>query len=175
MPRPRISATAARPDARAPMRDEESVARASARAAELREHLGDMDDGTDEFYVDPDIVPDGWGYEWKRHDVFGKEDPAYATHIARKGWTPVPASRHPEYMPSGSSASIIERKGMILMERPLEIIEEARSIELRKARQQMRQKEAQLNAAPSGQFPRDEDPRTAARINKTYEPMAIPE
>lgn len=173
--RPNRESVSERPDMRAPMREDDSRARAAARAAELRGHIGDMDEGTDDFFIDQDDIPDGWSYEWKTKSVMGKEDPAYAVQIARRGWEAVPATRHPSYMPGDNTSPIIERKGMILMERPLDITEESRSIELKRARQQMRQKEAQLNAAPQGQFSRDEDPRTRAKINKSYEPMAIPE
>jgi hypothetical protein len=58
-----------------------------------------------------------------------QEDPAYAVSLARKGSEPVPADRHPSFMPDGARFATIERKGMVLMERPLELTEEAREIE----------------------------------------------
>ena len=42
------------------MRDEDPRARAARRAAELRGNIGDMDEGTDEFFIPPHLVPDGW-------------------------------------------------------------------------------------------------------------------
>jgi len=162
-----------RHEMRAPMREEDPRTRAAKRAAELRGHLGDMDEGPDDFYIDKDAIPQGWDYEWKTRTVLGAEDPAYQVQLARKGWEPVPASRHPSYMPQGSKSATIERKGMVLMERPLEITEEARDIELKKARNQVRQKEAQLNSAPEGQFERNH-PSVKAKITKTIEAMPIP-
>lgn len=159
---------------RRPMREEDPRARAAKRAAEIRGHLGgDLDDGVDEFYIPQHLIPDGWSYEWKRRTVLNQEDPAYQVSLARKGWEPVPASRHPEMMPSGASYNDIERKGMVLMERPKDITDEAIDIEKRNARRQMRQKEQQLNSAPDGQFDRNH-PQARARISKGYEPMAIP-
>ena len=76
-------------------------------------------------------------------------------------------------MPKGWSSNIIERKGMVLMERPTEISEEIRSIELRRARQQVRVKEAQLAGTPEGTLSRD-DPRVAPKIKKSFD-MPIPE
>ncbi len=161
--------------ARREPRPEDPRARAAARAAELRGHLGDMDEGVDKFYVAPGDVPEGWTYEWKRQKVLGAEDPSYEVQLARQGWEAVPASRHPSYMPKDGKFATIERDGMVLMERPTEIVEEARNIELRRARNQVRQKEAQLSSTPEGTLPRDADPRTKPRINKGYEPIPIPD
>jgi hypothetical protein len=162
-----------RPDVRGAMSNEEDPrARAARRAAEVRGHLGDMDDGTNEFPLPPS--PEGWTYEWKRKSVMGQEDPAHMTDLLRKGWEPVPASRHPEMMPSGNTYESVERKGMVLMERPTELVEEARMIERRRAMSQVRAKEAQLAGTPDGTMSRD-DPRVSPKIKKGYEPMQIPD
>ncbi len=165
-----------RPEMRPTMREEDPRARAARRAAELRDHRnGDMDEGVDEFYIDPSDIPEGWSYEWKRRTVLGAEDPAYQVALARAGWEPVPTSRHPSYMPMGGDYPFIERKGMILMERPLEITDEARNAELRKARMQVRQKEAQLNSAESGHFERANKDQSLVKVRKSYEAIPIPE
>lgn len=158
-------------------REEDPRTRAARRAAELREHLGGLDDGTDDFYVDPRIIPPGWTYEWKRHTTLGAEDPAYQVQIARAGWEAVPVHRHPEMMPSNYQGMTILRKGQILMERPQEIVDEARSIELRKARSQVRQKEQQLRGSPAGDnspFDPTNKGNSLVNIKKSYEPMPIP-
>lgn len=162
-----------RPPMRPAMREEDPRVAAARRAAEIRGNIGSLDEGTDEFYIDPALVPDGWSYEWKRKTVMGQEDPAYQVHLARTGWEPVPTSRHPSMMPGQGHYPTIERKGMTLMMRPAVITEEAKEIEQRKARQQVRVKEQQLNSAPDGQFERN-DPRVRAAIKKGYEPMAVP-
>jgi hypothetical protein len=163
-----------REDIRAPMREEDPRTRAARRAAELRDHLGDLDEGTDDFYINPSDIPPGWDYEWKRKLLLGAEDPAYQVALARAGWEPVPTSRHPSYMPNQGSHPIIERKGMVLMERPSEISDEARAIELRKARNQVRQKEAQLNSAEGGQFERSNKDQSLVNIRKSYDSIPIP-
>ena len=56
--------------------EDDSRARAKQRADQLRGHLGEVVDGTDEFYISPDVIPDGWTYEWKRNTIYGAEDPA---------------------------------------------------------------------------------------------------
>jgi hypothetical protein len=160
-----------RTELRPPLREEDPRTRAARRAAEIRNNVGSMDDGVDDFRA-PEAPP-GWSYEWKRKLNLGAEDPAYQVELARKGWEPVPTSRHPAFMPDGGRHPIIERKGMVLMERPLELTEEARRIEIQKARNQVRSKEQQLNAAPDGQFGRDHE-QVRAKINKSYEAIPIP-
>lgn len=163
-----------RPEMRTSPREEDPRARAERRAAEIRKHLSnDVSDGADRFYINPDSIPDGWSYEWKRKTIWGKEDPAHEVELARKGWEAVPASRHPEMMPKGNWQTI-ERDGMILMERPKELTDEAHSGNLRAARLQVKAKEAQLNQAPEGTFERN-DPRVKPSIKKSYQAMPISE
>jgi len=156
------------------MREEDPRAAASRRAAQLREHLGDVVEGQDDFYIPLDEIPDGWSYEWKRHSVYGQEDPSYQIQLARSGWEPVPASRHPWMMPNNTASQTILRKGMILMQCPTEIIDERKSADLRKARMQVRAKEAQIAGTPDGTMTRD-DARVRPNIKKSYEAIPIPE
>jgi len=159
-----------RPDMRAPeIRTEDSRSRAAKRAVELRDHIGDLDEGQDKFATPP--APDGWSYEWKRRTVMGWEDPTYMSMMARTGWDPVDVSRHMHMMPKGHSGAI-EREGMVLCERPAEITQEVRNIDYKNARQQVRIKETQLDST-KGLLARN-DSRVAPKIKNTYEPMPIP-
>ncbi len=164
-----------RPSMRPEMREEDPRARAARRAAEIRNTVGSLDQGTDDFYIDQNAVPDGWSYEWKRKLTVGMEDPAYQVQLARMGWEPVPASRHPAYMPDSGKYTVIERKGMVLMERPKELTDEAKAIELKKARNQIRQKEQQLASAGEGQFGRNNKDAPLVKVSKSYEAMPIPD
>tara|TARA_R110000868_G_scaffold20801_1_gene87412 strand:- start:78 stop:596 length:519 start_codon:yes stop_codon:yes gene_type:complete len=160
-----------RPEMRAPQREEDPRARAARRAAEIRGHIGgDLDEGQDDFKAPR--APEGWTYEWKRRTVYGQEDPAYQVELKRMGWDEVPTSRHPDMMPFAGDHRFIERKGMVLMERPTELVEEARDVEKRRARQQVRAKEAQLSGSeadtPLG-------PRSRPDIKKGYEPLPVPD
>lgn len=158
-------------------RAESSIDRARRRAAELRGHMDDTADGTDEFYVPLDIIPDGWTYEWKRRTILNQEDPAYTVQLARDGWEPVPVARcrrHRAMMPANWTGATIERHGMILMERPEEITREYRERDLRNARAQVRVKEQQLASTPDGTLSRD-DPRVAPKIKKSYSPIPVPQ
>ena len=164
-----------RRDMRPEVRAEDPRARAAARAKEILEHGNLNEEGVDEFFIEKDVIPAGWDYEWKRRTVMNEEDPSYQVHLQLKGWEPVPASRHPEYMPMGSKSKTIERKGMVLMERPLEITEATREAERRRAHLQVRTKEEQLSAAPSGTFDRANKDASLVKINRSYEPIAVPE
>lgn len=163
-----------RPEMRPVMREEDPRARAARRAAELRDHAGEQPDGVDEFYIDPSDIPDGWDYEWKTKYVMGQEQATQMLAYRRAGWEEVPTSRHPSFMPLGTDMPFIERKGMVLMERPKEITEDARAMDLRRARAQVRQKEAQLNSADSGHFERSNKDQSLVNIRKSYESIPIP-
>ena len=127
----------------------------------------------DEFFVDPSIIPEGWTYEWKRLSILGQEDATHQIHLARMGWEAVPARRHPGMMPATWTKGTIERKGMILMERPTEVIEEARRIQNKAAKDQVRAKEAQIAGTPDGTMTRDHA-MARPKINKSFEAVPIP-
>ena len=166
-----------RGNSRPPMRESaaDAKARAAERVAQILEHGELPEEGPDEFYLDRDIIPPGWDYEWKKKSVWGKEDPAYEVQVARGGWEPVPVSRHPELMPANYQGQTIELKGMILMERPMEITKRVKMRDRKVALDQVRQKEAQLTAAPQGQFARNNKGTSLVNVSKEYEPMPVPQ
>lgn len=158
----------------APVREQSSQARAKARAAQLLEVV-DMEAGNDDFYFDVSQIPDGWSYEWKRHTTYNAQDPAYQVQLAQMGWEPVPAARHPLMMPVGYAGAYIERKGMILMERPEEITRRVRARDERSALDQVRMNQEKLTGAPQGQFERNNKGDSLVKIKRSYEPIPIPE
>jgi hypothetical protein len=158
-----------RREVRPSLREDDSRALAAKRTAEIRGNLSDLDDGLDEFAAPP--APEGWSYEWKRKSSMNMEDLSHMNHVRRKGWTPVPVERHPEMMHIGAEGSI-ERKGMLLMERPEEITLDAKAKELIMARRQVQIKEGQMTSS-AGLLGR-EDSQLAPRLKKSYEPIPIP-
>lgn len=159
---------------RPPMRKEYTLASAQERAAQVMGHIGSLDEGIDEFYIDRSRIPPGWDMEWKTKTVLGAEDPAQMVAYARTGWEPVPAYMFPDMMPDGWKGNTIERKGMILMMRPKQLTDMARSVDAKRARDAVRAKEQQLSSAPDGQFTRDHS-QAKPKIGKSYEPMPIPQ
>ena len=163
-----------RPVLRNAMRDENPREAAARRTAEIMGHIKTVDEGTDEFYVDRSLIPDGWDVEWKTKTVLGAEDPAQMVAYARMGWEPVPISMFPEMMPKGWKGEAIERKGMIMMMRPKQVTDMVRAADAKRARDQIKAKEAQLSSAPDGQFTRDHA-QVKPKISKGYEPLPIPQ
>ena len=172
-----------RPSMHPPMRDEDPRASAERRAQEILGHIGSLDEGTDEFYFDPAMVPAGWCYEWKRYILLGQEDPAYQVALSRNGWQAVPVDRHPEMMPVAWKGPIL-RKGQMLMERPQTITDMVRKNEKKRADDQVRQKEAQVKSSAVANLPGGFDATNAGQAIRvhgvtgtktTIEPMAIPQ
>ena len=60
------------------------------------------------------------------------------------------------------------------MERPKEITDEVKTMDNRRARDQVRAKEAQLGAAPDGQFERRNKDQSMASVKKNFESIPIP-
>lgn len=106
----------------------------------------------DQFAVDPRMIPDGWSYEWKRETIYNEPDPAYQAELASNGWTPVPCERHDGvFLPHGTQGAI-RRGGLILMERPAILTEEARIEDKRNADRALRsayEVRGLMNADPS--------------------------
>ena len=162
-----------RPDARPVMREPTSLEAAKARAAEILGSFDVLAESEDKFAAP--TPPPGWDYEWKRRTVLNQEDPAYQIALARTGWEPVPVLRHPGMVPAGSAAQTIERDGQVLMQRPLEISDQVRLRDRRRAGEQVAIKEQQLAQTPPNTFGRTDDPRTNPRIKKNFEAVVIPD
>lgn len=168
-----------RPAVRPDVRAEDPREAALRRAQEIRGHGVQiaLDDSGHMFDVDPSTIPPYWHYEWKVYTIYGARDPDSETNLRLRGWTPVPASRHPELVPLGTppDAPII-KKGLMLMEIPAMIADERRAEMDRIARLRVREKEAQLASTPAGTFDRTTDP-SVHKINKTVgydQPILVP-
>jgi len=99
------------------------------------------------------------------------------TTLKRAGWEEVPVdfdADHRSMMPANWNGNTIERDGQILMMRPSVITDEMRSIERRRAREQIQSKERQLNEAPPGQFERAHQNQPMSKVRKGYEAIPVP-
>lgn len=146
----------------------ESLARAERRLSEIRGTMPEGGETRDKFWAP--APPPGFDYQWRRRTIYGQEDPAYQVELTRQGWEPVPLDRHPQMMPKGWSGRSIEVEGMILMERPKILTDEARERERRAALEAVLTKELQLSSTKEGDLGR----RQVLGLSKTREPMAIP-
>ena len=147
----------------------DSKARAERRLAEIRGNMPDGGEYRDKFWAPS--PPDGWDYQWKRRTIYGQEDPAYQVELTRNGWEAVPLDRHPAMMPQGWKGKTIEVEGMVLMERPKVLTDEARDRERRAARESVLTKEKQLSNSREGDLGR----REVQAFSKTREPIPVPD
>lgn len=147
---------------------QDPVVRARDRAAQIRAALDDIPELSNEFDIPPGYIPQGWSYQWIRASTLGKEDPDNLMSRAATGWQPVPLARHRTMMPTNYKGSYIERKGLILMERPMEITLEMQRRDQMLAKQVVRDKEISLGDTPANTLPRDANPKTAPKVDVDY-------
>jgi hypothetical protein len=80
-------------------------------------------DYRDSMYIPPNLAPEGWVYKWGNYSIFGEPLPQNMMKLRRKGWTPVPADRHPEFAfeifgnSDPNMRGFIYRSGSVLIER----------------------------------------------------------
>ena len=160
-----------RPEMRDPVRDEpirEDGIRADAGRF-VRPKKGTMVGEFDDL-----VPPPGMVYEGKRISIYGQPDQKNLMEVARFGWTPVDASRHPNAMPPGYTGKTIERAGMMLMERPLYVHLEARAEEAQRAKANIINNQRKL-----GEIDPDEKragiERGSPTIRRDIEPGLVPD
>lgn len=129
----------------------------------------------DMFYIPVDEIPEGSSYEWKRYSVMGEEQPFYLASMREQGWEPVNPKRHPTWVPPGYSQPHILKGGLILMERPIELTEEARRESRFEAKRQTRDAEERLGKTPSGELTRDHDGARPRLVKEYVRPMSVEE
>jgi len=108
----------------------------------------------DVFFIPLDEIPEGSEYEWKRWSVSGQHDPFYIAQMREQGWEPVNPKRHPNWVPPGYVEPNIIKNGMILMERPKELSEEARREIRQLSRRQVREAEQRLGKSEANELQR---------------------
>lgn len=129
----------------------------------------------DKFHIDTRLVPDGWSYEWKRESVYGQPDPDHQVNLRANHWRPVPVERHPNLMPPGHTGAI-KKDGMVLMERPLYLTQDAQMEDYQIAMDQVRRKEEQLGATPPGTFDRSHpSAQRQSFVRRGYGPLTAEE
>ena len=126
---------------------------------------------TDPFAVNKENIPPDVSVEWKRHTVTGAEDPFYLARMREQGWEPVDPRVHTDWVPLPPSydAPNVIKDGLILMERPMELTQEANDESRAAAKQQVREAEQRLGLTPNNQLTRDHDgvrPRVSKEWNR---------
>lgn len=157
----------------APVRESEHGAEHTRSRRRLR-HAGE---NRDELYIPVEEIPEGVSYEWKRFSVNGQEDPFYLAQMREQGFEPVDPRRHPNWLPPGYNLPHIIKGGLILMERPQELTDEARQEMRAMAFNQIQEAEQRLGKTPKGTLTRDlseVQPKVTREVGRMV-PMPIEE
>lgn len=108
-----------------------SLMRAQERAREIV--IDNRMSPNDPLYFPPEKIPYGWEYKWVMFAVMGENQDDYLRAQFYKGWSPVPADRHPEEAKTHlmshdihSQGNTIRRKGLILCEIPKVVADQLR-------------------------------------------------
>lgn len=116
------------------------------------------------------LIPDGMDYNWKRQFFYGKEDKQHRIRMGQFHWTEVPYSRHEGRIATDDpEKKIISNGGLILMERPCYLSQEAHEEEQKRANQQVKDKIRSLKLSPEGTFN-----RTVAKAESKYD-LSVPD
>lgn len=130
----------------------------------------------DVYWLPLEEIPEGLSYEWKRWSVKGEEDPFYIASMREQGWEPVDPKKHPNWLPPGYNQPHIIKGGQILMERPMELTEEARAEQRQLSRRQVREAEQRLGTAPRDTGTRDHPgvrPQIVKEVGRMVSSQAI--
>jgi hypothetical protein len=134
-------------------------------------------DPNDEFYVNLAAVGPDTDVNWKRFSNVGEEYPYYIARMREQGWEPVNPQDHPDWVPvpPGYDKANIIKGGLILMERPMALTNEARAEDKQRAKQQVIEAEQRLGMTPNATLTRDHE-GVKPRIQKEMmRPIAIQE
>lgn len=125
-----------------------------------------------QFEIADNIIPRGFRYVWKCHEVYGKSDRFNPAQLEKKNMVQVMAEDHPGYfMPKGHTGHVI-RDGLGLYKM------EAHDYSLRErydqimAKRQVQDQEQVLGIAPAGHGPRDH-PALRPQIRTNYEAFDV--
>lgn len=131
-----------------------------------------------EFDIDPRLVPEGMTWEWKREENVGKVDAPYMASLMSNHWHAVDASRVGNMALPGQTGPF-KHGGLVLMERPSYLSEEARQEELDAAFGRAREVERQMGVSNPNELPRFTGRRPGDKaVKRTYEAhtrMRIPD
>lgn len=110
----------------------EEARSAERRAAALRAIRNPEQSSS--LYFPIELIPEGVEYAWIRHTVYNEPDRNHQINSAKKGWVPVPAERHPEFVPVDYTNTQTHRNnficvsGLVLSEREKCLCEEEREV-----------------------------------------------
>jgi hypothetical protein len=96
--------------------------KARGRNGEILSRNKDLDDPRN---VPEHLKEDGWTYQWNRCECFGKPDPQEINRMMNNGWRYVKPDSKLGRIYGVTGADFIEIGGLVLMERPKSLTDEA--------------------------------------------------
>ena len=132
---------------------------------------------SDMFWYDESLRPPHMAYQWNVVSVLGNDQLVRRQSVAMKmnGWTPVPASRHPEIMGSNPTEEHIIIGGQRLDERAIEMSDEAETEDYNAAVAQVKDNFRQLQHEEAGQLPRRNRDKGSLVSVKRERPIPVPD
>ena len=130
---------------------------------------------THDTYINFQNIPKDISLNWKLFTANGKEYPFYLQAMRKQGWEPVNPQEHPDWLmlPPGYKEDVVIVDGLILMERPIELTNQARAEERQLARRQIREAEQRLGVTPKDTMTRDHEAVKPKVIREMMRPIAI--
>lgn len=147
--------------------------RAPQRNSTLRQTRTGRIQFSDNVYdFDRSLLNPDMDYQWVTKAVLGKDDGRVRADFAKfqmNGWQPVDGSLLPQF---GIASGAIEIGGLVLMQRPIEMSEEAREEDRMAARKQVAGQINSLEDTGPGHLPRDNRGESLVSI-KRGEPIQV--
>lgn len=78
-----------------------------------------------EFEIPEHMRDPNWDLQWVRTSTIGKGDPSNVNMMMEQGWRPVTHKHYPNIFPDLKGQTHIERDGLMLMERPMSLTQQA--------------------------------------------------
>lgn len=123
---------------------------------------------THDNYINRENIPGDISLNWKLFTAIGQEYPYYLQQMRNQGWEPVNPQEHPDWvnLPPGYSATTCVVDGLILMERPMYLTEEAEEDNYIMATQRIREAEQRLGRRESDREAEPLKPRLVKEIGR---------
>lgn len=130
-----------------------------------------------QLYVNPSEIPDGFAVEWKRYQVYGKEDSPHLNGLFRDGWEPAQPKDFPSLTGKYHKGQYIlggNNQDVILMIRPKELTQEAVAEDKANATKQVRTKMEEIGLSKPNEAPRhDSTGRSLTKVSRSYEKINV--
>ena len=126
-------------------------------------------------YLNRDVIPPDTSVEWKLFTAVGQEYPGYLQSMRKQGWEPANPQEHPEWFnlpPNYPHQSVIV-EGLIAMERPMWMTQEARQEMREAATEQIAVAKQRLGMTPENTLTRDHDGARPRVQIEMMRPVAI--